>query len=154
MIVSPDELREMCAHAEAEFPYECVGVVMTRGAERKLLRCTNDQNELHRRNPEQYPRDARSAYHVHITDHNRMGALFAQGFELDVIYHSHPNVGAYFSPTDRRQAAPVPDREPLWPGTTYVVVAVNDGTAEEYAAFRWDASARDFAEVCREKIRA
>ncbi len=152
MILSPDEIATIRLQAEAEYPNECCGVVMTRGEERTLLRFKNVQDEMHRMDPKRFPRTGANAYYVGKEDHDRMEALARGGFDLTVIYHSHPDVGAYFSPTDRQQAAPPPLGEPIWTGATYVVFAVNGGRAEELAAFRWDGAARDFVEVHRAKV--
>src|SRR2546428_254160 len=95
------------------------------------------------------PRDATRAYYVDGADQRKMYDLMDKGFELSVIYHSHPDTDAYFSPTDKDQAAPPPTREPVWPGITYVVLSVRKGCAAECAAFRWADATGDFVEVHR-----
>jgi proteasome lid subunit RPN8/RPN11 len=120
-------------------------VVLTRGAERRLFPCRNIQNEMHARHPEDYPRDARTAYYVDPTDLLRIGRLEGEGFTVSVIYHSHIDVGAYFSETDRRNA--MFGGEPSYPQTTYVVTSVREGRVEATAAFRWHPEQKDFAAV-------
>ena len=142
MIVTPEELEAVKEQAVAEYPREACGVILTRDAERRLLRCRNDQDELHRRDPERYPRDARTAYHIADTDRLEMLKLEDQGFAPLVIYHSHVDAGAYFSETDVRQA--MLQGEPMYPDTTYVVVSVVGGRVEDVAAFRWDPAERRF----------
>ena len=154
MILSADEIEAIRPQAEAEYANECCGVVMARGDDRRLLAFRNVQDEMHRIDPKRFPRTGANAYYVGKEDHDRMDELARGGFDLAVIYHSHPDVGAYFSPTDRQQAAPPPRGEPIWVGVTYVVFAVNRGRAEEFAAFRWDPAARDFVEVHRERVTA
>jgi proteasome lid subunit RPN8/RPN11 len=118
---------------------------MTRGGERRLLRCRNAQNELHARDPQRHPRDARTAYYIDPKDLLRIGDLERQGFGVSVIYHSHVDAGAYFSETDRRQA--LVGGEPAYPGAVYLVTSVRDGAVAAVAAFRWDADRRDFVAV-------
>jgi proteasome lid subunit RPN8/RPN11 len=142
MIVTPEELEAIRAQAEQEYPFESCGVVLSRGVERRLLRCRNAQNELHARDPQRYPRDARTAYYIDPKDLLRIGDLERQGFGVAVIYHSHVDAGAYFSETDRRQA--LVGGEPAYPGTVYVVVSARAGRVDAVAAFRWDAERRDF----------
>jgi [CysO sulfur-carrier protein]-S-L-cysteine hydrolase len=142
MIVTPEELESIRAQAVEEYPFESCGVILCRGAERKLLRCRNAQNELHARDPQRYPRDARTAYYIDPKDLLRIGDLERQGFGVAVIYHSHIDAGAYFSETDRRQA--LVGGEPAYPGTVYVVTSVSGGRVDAVAAFRWDAGRRDF----------
>jgi len=64
---------------------------------------------------------------------------------VSVIYHSHIDAGAYFSETDRRNA--MLGDEPTYPDATYVVTSVVDGRVDGMAAFRWDATQRDFTPV-------
>jgi adenylyltransferase/sulfurtransferase len=164
MIVRADELQQICGQAEAEYPNECCGVIMTRGDERRVVPFRNVQDDMHRIDPERFPRTARKAYYVGLEDHRRMDALVAEGFSASIIYHSHPDAGAYFSATDREQAAPTPRaigiprapagarREPVWPGVSYLVLSVMSGQAKEFAVFHWDPAAGDFAETHKEAI--
>ena len=145
MILTDDELRAVAAHAVAEYPRESCGVILTRGDERRLVGCRNVQDDLHRRDPVRYPRDARTAYYIDPGDLLRIGRLEGEGFAVAVIYHSHVDAGAYFSETDRRQALVA--GEPAYPEAAYVVTAVVSGRVDAVAAFRWDAARRDFMPV-------
>jgi len=144
-IITPEELATIQQQAVEEYPEESCGVILVRGAERRLLRCRNVQNELHARDPERNPRTARTAYHIDPQDLLRIGRLESEGFGVAVIYHSHVDAGAYFSETDRRQALIGDD--PAYPGTTYLVTAVIAGRVETTSAFRWDPTRRDFLAV-------
>lgn len=145
MIVTSAERAAIEGQAVEEYPYEACGVILIRGDERRLLRCRNDQNDLHARDPQRHPRDARTAYHIADTDRLQMMRLENQGFATAVIYHSHVDVDAYFSPTDKRQA--LMNDEPMYPETTYVVVSVVQGHLEAMNAFRWDSAHRDFLPI-------
>jgi proteasome lid subunit RPN8/RPN11 len=136
------ELDAIQRQAVEEYPRESCGVVLARGAERRLLPCRNVQDDLHARDPARYPRDARTAYYIDPADLLRIGRLESDGFAVTVIYHSHVDTGAYFSETDRRQA--LVGGEPAYAAATYVVTSVVGGRVEAVAAFRWDAAARDF----------
>jgi proteasome lid subunit RPN8/RPN11 len=74
-----------------------------------------------------------------------IGRREAQGYRVAVIYHSHVDVDAYFSPMDRRNA--LVGGQPMYPDAVYVVVAVKGGGAADARAFRWSATAQDFAAV-------
>ena len=145
MILSPDESERIQAQAVAEYPHESCGVVVARGDERRLMACRNVQNELHARDPERHPRDARTAYYIDPADLLRIGRLEGEGFIVAVIYHSHIDTGAYFSETDRRNA--LLGDEPCYPTATYVVTSVVGRRVEAMAAFRWDGARRDFVTV-------
>jgi [CysO sulfur-carrier protein]-S-L-cysteine hydrolase len=133
------------AQAIEEYPAESCGVVLVRGAERRLLRCRNIQDELHARDPASHPRDARTAYYIDPQDLLRIGRLEGEGFSVAVIYHSHIEAGAYFSPTDRRQA--MMGARPAYPDATYVVTSVVGGRVDAVNGFRWSDSDGDFVQV-------
>ena len=122
MILTPEELDAIGRQAVAEYPNECCGVVLTRGGERMVLACRNAQNELHAKDPKAHPRDARTAFYIHPEDLLRLTRLEREGFSVAVIYHSHPNAGAYFSPSDQDQALMA--GQPKYPGASYVVASV------------------------------
>lgn len=148
MILTAAELAAVRKQAGAEYPAECCGVVLVReGAppERRLHPCRNIQDELHRKDPARFPRDARTAYYIAHEDLLEIGRREVAGYGVHAIYHSHVDAGAYFSETDRRNA--LVDSQPAYPHATYVVVSVQGGRAGEARAFRWDPAAGDFAEV-------
>jgi [CysO sulfur-carrier protein]-S-L-cysteine hydrolase len=148
MVLTAEERAQIAAQAQAEYPGECCGVILERASappHRVLMPCRNVQNELHARDPERYPRDARTAYYIDPADLLRIGRLEGEGFSVAVIYHSHVDAGAYFSETDRRNA--MLGDEPCYPGATYVVTSVMHGRVDAMAAFRWDPEQRTFAGV-------
>lgn len=149
MVLTAAEQEAIHAQAVEEYPFESCGVILARDGERRLLRCRNAQNELHARDPERYPRDARTAYYIDPKDLLRIGDLERQGFAVAVIYHSHVDAGAYFSDTDRRQA--IVGGEPAYPDAVYVVTSVVGGAVDAAAAFRWDAARRDFLPMERSR---
>lgn len=104
MLMTPAEVAAIKQQAVAEYPNECCGVILTRGTERRIVACRNVQDQMHARDPITFPRTARNAYYMDPLDALRLNRLVDQGFEFSVIYHSHPNAGAYFSETDRAQA--------------------------------------------------
>ena len=145
MILTPEEQARIGAHAEAEYPAESCGVILARAGQRKLLACRNVQNELHARDPERYPRDARTAYYIDPADLLRIGRLEGEGYTVAVIYHSHVDAGAYFSETDRRNA--LLGGEPSYPDAAYVVTSVMNGHVDAMAGFRWDNTHREFLPI-------
>jgi len=145
MILRPDELERVRAQAEAEYPAECCGVLLTRGAptpDRVLLPCRNIQDELHAKDPVRHPRKSGTAYFIDPKDLLTIGRREAQGYRVATIYHSHIDTGAYFSPTDRQNA--LVNGEPAYPEAVYVVVSVVERRMVDAAAFVWDPATRDF----------
>jgi proteasome lid subunit RPN8/RPN11 len=144
--VTADELAEIRRHAEADYPSECCGVLLVRGAgERLMLRCRNIQDELHRSDPVKHPRDARTAYYIDPKDLLQIGRREDDGYRVEVIYHSHCDAGSYFSETDKRNA--LLGGEPTYPAATYIVVSVVAGRAGPASAYRWSRARRDFLPV-------
>jgi len=142
VLITAEESAAIERQAVAEYPNECCGVILVRGAERRHLPCRNVQDQMHARDPVTFPRTARNAYYMDPLDALRLNRLVDEGFAFAVIYHSHPNAGAYFSETDRSQA--LIKGEPAYPGAVYVVVSVVGRAAKAFAAYRWSAERRVF----------
>ena len=131
-------LAEVYAHASAGYPEEVCGLLVgTRGAEvvDELRRCENRQNALHAQDPEHFPRDARSAYNLDAKDLFFLDRSLRGERPVRVIYHSHVDVGSYFSVEDR--VAAVMDGELLFPVDYLVVDAQRDG-ARGARLFRYE----------------
>jgi adenylyltransferase/sulfurtransferase len=148
VLVIPEAiLREIYAHARATYPEECCGFLLgPAGADAvdETRRVQNRQNELHATDPAQFPRDARTAYNMGARDIQSLEKSLRSERRVRVIYHSHCEVGAYFSAEDRRAATW--EGEPLFP-VDYLVVDVRGDGVRGAKLFRFDAAAGDFLEV-------
>jgi proteasome lid subunit RPN8/RPN11 len=147
--LTPEALADMYAHALAEYPNECCGMVFgPRGGEtaHQVRRCRNLQNELHAEDPATHTRDARTAYNLGAQDLFALNKSLRGDLPAKVIYHSHVDVGAYFSDTD--QTAAQMDGEPAYP-VEYVVVDVQRDGARGAAQFAWDDALKKYVEVRR-----
>ena len=145
MIVTSEEIDRIKDQAEAEYPYECCGVILARegpSPERMLFPCLNVQNELHAKDAAIHPRDARTAYSISSSDLLRIVRMESDGWSIRVIYHSHIDAGAYFSEADVRNA--LLGGEPSYPGATYVVLSVVEGKVVDANALSWDPERREF----------
>jgi glutamate-1-semialdehyde 2,1-aminomutase len=142
MLITAEELAAIKRQAVAEYPNECCGVILVRGTERRHMPCRNVQDQMHARDPMTFPRTARNAYYMDPLDALRLNRLVDEGFAFAVIYHSHPNAGAYFSETDRAQA--LIKGEPAYPGAVYAVVSVVGREVKALAAYRWNVERRVF----------
>jgi adenylyltransferase/sulfurtransferase len=109
-------LDEIYRHAREGYPEEVCGLVI---ADDEVRRCENRQNALHAEDPEHFPRDARTAYNLGAKDLFFLDKSLKSARRVTLIYHSHVDVGAYFSDEDARAAAP--DGELLYP-VDYLVV--------------------------------
>ena len=146
--ISKDVLQRVYAHARRSHPEECVGLLIGPRDTCPVIDhariCENAQNLLHQRDPLTYPRDARTAYNLGPRDLMFLYESFGSARPVKIVYHSHANVGAYFSEEDRRMAMVwFENGEPVY-DLSYLVI---DAQAERIAGaklFRWNALAQDF----------
>ncbi len=138
---------EMYAQALAEFPYECCGMIIGPdgediGSEDQVRACRNVQQDLHRRYPERFPRDATIGYTMAKEDIEAIAKEVQQrGWMVKVCYHSHPSTGAYFSQEDRRNA----EGWDLWfPGVRFVVMSTYPDGVRDMQGYRWDDATQAF----------
>jgi proteasome lid subunit RPN8/RPN11 len=147
--LSPEALAAMYAHAQKDYPHECCGIVF--GPRDQMMAdearaCRNIQNELHAEDPERHPRDARTAYNFEARDMFALQKSLRGDRPAKIIYHSHVDVGAYFSPTD--QEAAQMEGEPTYP-VEYVVIDVRAEGTREARQFAWDDDEKQYVEVDR-----
>jgi proteasome lid subunit RPN8/RPN11 len=118
---------EMIAHARADLPNECCGIILGKdGVAMDLRRARNAEASPFRYNL--HPLDLLQA--ERDADKN--------GWEVLVIYHSHVASEAYPSPTDVRLAQ-WPGSDPpvdLYPNAYYALVSLKDRDAPVVRAFQ------------------
>ncbi len=134
------------AHALDCFPEECCGLIVERNHRQEVVRVTNIQSELHAKDPDSFPRDARTAYAFGPESAHILIAAGKGQLRLHAFYHSHPDHDAYFSETDRAEAKGGWD-EPSYPDVGQIVLSVRDGAVRAAKAFAWDETRRDFVEI-------
>ena len=110
------------AHAREGYPEEVCGLIV---GDDEVRRCENRQNALHAEDPAHFPRDARTAYNLGAKDLFFLDKSLRSAKPVRIIYHSHVEVGAYFSDEDARAAAP--DGELTYPVEYLVVDVTRDG---------------------------
>ncbi len=145
--IDEDVLRACYADARARYPEEACGLL---SGPRDSLRvdtvrvCENQQNRLHMRDPMAHPRDARTAYSLGFRDLQFLDDSLADSSpqRVRVIYHSHCNVGAYFSQEDERAA--VFEGQLIYP-VDYLVIDCQRDRVRGAKLFRFIAGA--FAEI-------
>jgi proteasome lid subunit RPN8/RPN11 len=113
---------EMVAHAKAELPDECCGILAgVDGRVIKLYRTTNSEHSPFRYSVE--PAELIKIYQE----------IQANNWEILAVYHSHTHTEAYPSPTDIQHA--------FLPETIYLIISLAD---------RWQAIIRGFSIVERQ----
>ena len=135
---------------EPAYPHEGCGFVFEdpKAGALRVLPTENRAQLLHEKDPERYPRGGADWFEPDMKPWLRAAR---EGQVPRMIFHSHPEVGAYFSKGDRESAvveleegeAPV-ERNP---GVLHMVVSVRKGSADGAKMFAFDPSAHDFVEI-------
>ena len=136
---------EVAAWANSAYPDEACGVIIEKDGRLSVLCLEKLQNKLHQRDPEMYPRDARTAYNF-----NPLVLYQAEedGAQVRVVFHSHPDRGAYFSDEDVLSAlGGDPDGDPVLPGVDYLVLSARVAGVDDAKLFVWCADQRTFQEA-------
>ena len=108
---------EMLAHARAELPNECCGIIAGRdGTAVELFRARNAEAS-----PYRYEVDSQDLFRI-------WRQCETNGWDFLVVYHSHVASEAVPSQTDVRRAT--------WPDAYYVVVSLADPDTPAVRAFR------------------
>ena len=142
-----EQLDEIHLHAVAEYPHECCGIVVGNPDDNRdnvVYRCENIQNKLHEKDPENFTRDARTAYNISALKLQKLlSEASSKGWVFKVLYHSHPEHDAYFSEEDTRMAL-FDGETPIYPGTQYLVVSVYGEKVRDQALFGWNPETKTF----------
>lgn len=147
MRIASELYEQMSRHGEESYPDEACGLLVGNSGEIRRIHATrNILDALHADDPETYPRTARTGYVIDPQQQFEiMRAAEDGGDEVCGIYHSHADVGAYFSDEDKAQALPF--GQPAFPGAVYIVLDVREGRCEGAKAFVWSETDRDFVET-------
>lgn len=116
MRISRQLYDEMVAHAQADAPDECCGMIASRDGE--AVRLYRAENAAH--SPLRYEIDGAEQYRIQME-------IEDAGLDLGAIYHSHTRSAPYPSQTDINLA--------FYPETLYIIVGVA-GDEPEVRAFR------------------
>jgi proteasome lid subunit RPN8/RPN11 len=117
--ITLDSIKEIYRLAIEQHPHECCGLIMQQG----IRPCTNIQNQLHQSDPTNYPSTAATAFAFSATDALFLSRNVNSGNSVKIIYHSHPDVGAYFSHTDKTNA--LYEGQPIYPVDHLVIDVQN-----------------------------
>ena len=117
MVIPGALAQELVAHARADLPNECCGMVSGRdGVAARVHRASNSESS-----PCMYVMDPREQLRI-------MDAIDEAGEDLLAIYHSHTRSRAYPSRTDVELA--------FYPEPVYLIVSLADADAPEIRGYR------------------
>ena len=102
----------------------------------ELVPMENRANKLHALDPEAYPRTGRMYFDIDPRKVERaVEAGTTNGRPVKVLYHSHLDVGAYFSETDAA-AATMGGDAPTY-ALAYLVTSIRGGVVDDRKLFVW-----------------
>ena len=147
---TPERWKTIVEWLEAAYPAEgCVLILESGDGALRVHPCENLADKYHALDPATYPRTSREFYMINPMEFVRAEE---RGERVAVVFHSHPDVGDYFS--DEDVAAAVLPREsedepltPSYPGTDYLVVSVRKGRADHATLFRFNEATETFDAV-------
>ena len=142
-------LEAVYREARASFPNECCGWLAGPRAGNSatdIHPCVNDQDAGN--HPTVADRTAERAYVFSAPDLLELNHTLDGDLPPLVIYHSHPNGQAYFSPTDRQVAASPWGDGPAYP-VQQLVVGIDHQKVVEAALFAWSDDENSFVEILR-----
>lgn len=136
------------AHALSTYPSECCGFITGPAAQAGLLdasvREVNEADKYHKLDPITFPRTSQTYFKINEL---RAAKAFDQGERdgrpIKVIYHSHCDAGAYFSPEDAATFAS--GGLLMWP-CAFLVVSVQGGKLVERKLWVHVPGSNDFRE--------
>ncbi|MEV0828995.1 EamA family transporter [Nonomuraea rubra] len=123
---TPAQLRQLYAAAERAYPAECCGFVRRSGV-RECVNVIDEQQSVS-------DRTATTGYVFSPADLLELSRSFDGDDPVVLIYHSHPDAGAYFSDEDQRHA--VIDGLPVYP-VDHLVIDVTAERAKGARRFRF-----------------
>jgi proteasome lid subunit RPN8/RPN11 len=144
-----DILEEVYREARQSFPAECCGWLAgprDATAVAAIRRCVNAQDSG--THPTAADRTAETAYVFTGPDLLALNSSLDGDHPALIIYHSHPNGRAYFSPTDRQVAASPWGDGPAYP-VQQLVVGIDEQRVVEAALFAWSDAENGFVELAR-----
>ena len=117
MRIAQKLIEEVIAHAQADLPNECCGMVGGAGDEASVVIPVINSAA----SPLRFEMDPQGQY-------NALKAIEDGGGEMLAIYHSHTKSAAYPSQTDVNQAV-------NWPDAIYLIVSLQDPEAPEVKGY-------------------
>jgi proteasome lid subunit RPN8/RPN11 len=153
--IARNVLNRIAAHGARDFPRECCGFIL--GDKVEDVRPIVNTNKL-----------GYGSYTMHVGQQLAVLKEVENGKQLKVVYHSHPNMGAFFSSIDRNAASSIDPEQPDWPETVWIVMSIRAlGTSKwvrgcgehcnhhdhrkphlaDARAYLWNPAIKDFSEI-------
>ncbi|MBI2368937.1 MAG: M67 family metallopeptidase [Deltaproteobacteria bacterium] len=134
LILEGTALNAMRAHAREAYPYECCGLMVGFDDERRVVHRALRLRNVNTESPQ-------VRYDLDPLEVSRAEKSLAPRETILGIYHSHPDHPARPSQFDTDRAV---ETARLWPGVSYIVIAVKQGEVEAVRSWQLDESRQVF----------
>jgi proteasome lid subunit RPN8/RPN11 len=158
--VTAEVIESVAEHARQSYAKDEEACGYLTGPAGEALTCdaatplTNLANRYHELDPETYPRTGRTYFLLDPMKFQKaVSTGETNGRPVRVLYHSHLDVGAYFSETDAAAATMGGDK-PSYDGLYYLVTSIRKGTVDDHKLFAWDPDTKSFVETPMEIVKA
>jgi len=147
-MVIPENILSQChKYGVDAYPEEACGFIVGNRENpdslETVLPMRNIMNEMHLKYPEQYDRTAQDGFMIEPREQMILErSLKKDGKEIKIIFHSHPDVGAYFSEKDKKDA--MWNGKARYPGITFLVCGTTKGKPDGAILARFNESSGDF----------
>lgn len=121
------QIEQLVAQAREHAPYETCGLIG--GKDGRALKIYPIKNIAPDR-VKRYLMEPQEQF-------NALSEIDKNGWDLAVIYHSHPATPAYPSPTDLNDAYDPTVNEELYPGTLYVLISLANPALAQVRAYEF-----------------
>jgi len=134
LTITAEVLAAIEAHAIEAHPSECCGFLSGPAEEPLWLdeaqRAENEADKYHKLDPVTFPRTSKDYFKINeLRAAKAFEAGAKAGRPIKVIYHSHPDVGAYFSAEDAATFAS--NNTLMWPCAFIVLASRKDAVVDK-----------------------
>jgi len=151
--IARETMDQIAEHARQSYAKDEEACGYVTGPDEDPLLCddavplVNLANRYHALDPETYPRTGRTYFLLDpLKFEKAVAAGKTNGRPVRILYHSHLDVGAYFSETDAAAATMGGDK-PSYDGLLYLVTSVRKGVVDDHKLFAWDPASEKFVEA-------
>ncbi len=152
MEISRSIIKKCYEHGIKTYPEEACGLISGPAYGDRLETVHQMQNlmsKCHELNPKQFLRTNLNGFMIDPKEQIELEERLQQeSHRTKIIYHSHPNKGAYFSETDK--AIVLLDGEPVYSGIHYLVCGIKDGKPNGAILAVFNPKTKDFDIECVE----
>ncbi|MBF0280696.1 MAG: Mov34/MPN/PAD-1 family protein [SAR324 cluster bacterium] len=147
MIAISREILDQCySYGIEAYPEEACGMISGKIEDDQLEEVhpmKNLMDQYHAQDPELYPRNNRNAYMIEPIEQVKLErGLKKRQRRIKIIFHSHPDVGAYFSDKDKSDA--LWNGEPRQPNIQYLVCGIKNKQRDGAILATYSSEKKDF----------